>query len=203
MTRSRRRLGVIILACLLGLGVLFLILAPRKSLPPQVFVSFIGYTNLPNSSRNYAVFTVVNHDKTTVQLRDISVEMEGERIFHAPIFNRNFPLKIPRLLNRGDSHMMILGDPDDPDHPSRMRLEVEFSPSGLKQKLFMVGPRRPFISLRPSGKLDELRLYLWKWGLPLVVRAPRNYSTTSEWLPTPFPQHSPAVPDQNLKVSGD
>src|SRR6185503_2246636 len=84
--RNRWLLLAVVLAALL-----ILLLRPSSTKPHEVRVSFVTYTNVPGSSIRFALFSLINYDWVSIRHRGISVEMEGDSMYKAPVTRPGLP----------------------------------------------------------------------------------------------------------------
>ncbi len=68
-----------------------------------VAISLLGYTNLPNNSRTFALLSLSNQDSVTLRWRDQWVEVEGLQDYKAPTINRSLPWFKGQTLKKGES----------------------------------------------------------------------------------------------------
>ena len=76
-------------------------------------ISFMGYTNLPNNARRFALLCLSNQDPVTLRWRDQWVEVQGLRDYKAPTINRSLPWFKGATLKKGESLTIAVGDPQE------------------------------------------------------------------------------------------
>src|SRR5438093_12226339 len=157
--RAHRNRWLLVLVALAVL--LILLFHPSSTRPHEVRVSFVGYTNVPGSSTHFALFSLINDDRVSIRHRGISVEMEGDSMYKAPVTRPGLPWITATPLESGREQMFAVGVPSD---PNRWRVRVQFSRNT---------PRERFSS------------YPWsqRWPISLIsLRSPLVCTTNSAWL---------------------
>jgi hypothetical protein len=134
-----RRAFWILLALFLGLAALVSWLLSRPSPASGISVSFIGYTNAPNSAWRFALFSMTNRDRVALRLRGLSTEIEGRADLKAPTFNASLPWITrpnapPSPVKSGDHLIFAVGEPWE---GGKWRVQVRYARSTIKEKLFM------------------------------------------------------------------
>ncbi len=113
MRKSRYRWLLIIgLLAVLSLGV-GIAIKPRPTVTQGITVSFAGYTNPPNSTWRFALFSLGNPNGFPVRWRNNWVEVEGVPYNKAPIVNRSLPWFSNPTLKAGASLTVAVGQPND------------------------------------------------------------------------------------------
>src|SRR5438874_3907260 len=156
-----------LLVAVASAALLILLLRPSSTKPHEVSVSFVSYTNVPGSSSRFALFSIINDDRVSIRHRGISVEMEGDSTYKAPVTRPGLPRITATPLGSGREQIFAVGVPSD---PNRWRVRVQFSRNTLRER---------FSS------------YPWsqRWPLSLIsLRSPLVCATNSAWL-------NPAVSD--------
>ena len=97
-----------------------------------IVISFAGYTNLPNDTLRFALFSVSNQDSAPIRLRGNWVEVEGVQYPKAPTINPGLPWSTGPTLKRGVSLALAVGEPSE---AGRWRFCLRFSPCTLKERL--------------------------------------------------------------------
>ena len=142
-------------------ALLILLLRPSSTKPHEVSVSFVSYTNVPGSSTRFALFSLINGDRVSIRHRGISVEMEGDSMYKAPVTRPGLPWITATTLETGREQIFAVGVPTD---PNRWRVRVQFSRNTL---------------------CERFSSYTWsqRWPLSLIsLRSPQVYSTSRAWL---------------------
>jgi hypothetical protein len=135
----RRRVFWILLALFLGFAILVYWSSSRPFPANSISVSFVGYTNAPNSSGRFALFSITNRDRIALRLRGLSTEIEGQANLKAPTFNASLPWIThsnapPSPVKSGDHLIFAVGEPWE---TGRWRVRVPYSRSTIREKLFM------------------------------------------------------------------
>src|SRR5437763_8740334 len=121
----------LLVAVALG-ALLILLLRPSSTKPHVVSVSFVSYTNVPGSSRRFALFSLINDDRISIRHRGISVEMEGDPMYKAPVTRPGVPWMITATpLETGGEQIFAVGVPSE---PNRWRVRVQFSRNTLRER---------------------------------------------------------------------
>src|SRR5438445_235200 len=127
--RYRRLYGLALIA---GLAILMFILGHRPTTGRGIVVSFGGYTNLPNATLRFALFSVSNQDSATIRWRGNWVEVEGVQYQKGPTINPGLPWSTRPTLKRGVSLALAVGEPSE---AGRWRFCLRFSRYTLKERL--------------------------------------------------------------------
>jgi hypothetical protein len=131
--RGRYKRRVVIAALV---AVILIALLTLSSRPPAtvsaIATAFLGYTNAPDSTTRFALFSVSNQAPYTVRWYGDSVEVEGVPSYHTgPTVHPNLPgFTRPPVLKAGRSIMMAVGEPySQPAVPDtdRWRFAMSFS----------------------------------------------------------------------------
>ncbi len=117
-----------IIAALLVLAIIF---GNRHRGGRGVTVSFLGYTNLPNNSTRFALFSLHSQDTVATRWRGNWVEVEGLSYNKAPTVNVNLPWFSGTTLKQGDSLTIAVGEPAE---ARRWRFNVLSSRYALRER---------------------------------------------------------------------
>ena len=122
---------------LLILPVLLILLVVRlpnehASVSRGITISFTGYTNLPNNTTRFALFSLRNQDSLPIRWRGNWVEVEGLQYNKAPTINRSLPWFAALALKRRDSLTVAVGEPLE---EGRWRFSVLCSRYTLRARL--------------------------------------------------------------------
>ena len=103
---------------LLILSVLLILLVVRlpnehASVSRGITISLTGYTNLPNNTTRFALFSLHNQDSLPIRWRGNWVEVEDSQYNKAPTINRSLPWFTALTLKRGDSLTVAVGEPEE------------------------------------------------------------------------------------------
>jgi hypothetical protein len=97
-----------------------------------VVLSFSGYTNPPNRTSRFALFSISNQDSSPIVWRGRWVEVEGSQYLKAPVINSNLPFFNGPTLGRGRSLTVAIGEPLE---EGRWRFSVLWGRYTLKVRL--------------------------------------------------------------------
>ena len=131
--RARRYFAVVSVIALLIAGAILLLIVTKPSTPASLSVSFTGYTNLPNNSLRFALFTLANSDRLPLRWRGVATEVEGDNNLKAPIVNSSLPWITLTPLKTGGSMTLAVGEPLDGE---RWRVQLRFSRCTIKERLY-------------------------------------------------------------------
>ncbi len=112
-------------------ALLILLLRPSSTKPLVVSVSFVSYTIVHGSSTRFALFSLINDDQISIRHRGISVEMEGDSMYKAPVTRPGLPWITATPLETGREQIFAVGVPTD---PNRWRVRVQFSRNTLCER---------------------------------------------------------------------
>src|SRR5215472_7019062 len=132
MPVARYRWWMLTALVVLLLSVVWL-LSGHRSAARGVAISFIGYTNLPNNARTFALLSLSNQDSGTIRWWGQFVEVEGSQDYKAPTINRSLPWFKQLTLSGGESVIIAVGDPQE-DAP--WRFTTLWSPYTFRFRLF-------------------------------------------------------------------
>ena len=142
--------------------------------PGAVKITFLGYTNAPNNSSLFAVFSVSNLTGHGIRWWGDWVEIEGESSRTANVVNPALPgYNVYPGLRAGASVTLAVGDPFHAPETGRWRYTMEFHRYSLGMRWFdfAVLHRLP-LKLGPITLVDPLR------GLNLE----ESVVVSSDWL---------------------
>ncbi len=97
-----------------------------------IIMSFSGYTNLPNNSMRFALFSISNQDSSAIVWRGSWVEVEGSQYHKAPGMNPHLPFFAAPTLGAGSSLTVAIGEPLD---EGRWRFAVLWARYTFKARL--------------------------------------------------------------------
>jgi len=154
--RHRWPMVLLIIAALLTL---LLLLQPRPSPRRGISISFVGFTNLPNTQTRFALFSILNEDSAPIRWRGNWVEVEGDGNHKAPTVNLSLPWITAVPLKSGESQRIAVGEPLD---QGRWRVCLLSSRYSLRERF---------------------REFVLRHGILLGLGAPENLQTNStQWL---------------------
>jgi hypothetical protein len=131
--RSRKYRWLWLLVFIATLVFLVMSLADRGgSAKDSVVISFLGYTNLPNNSTRFALFSLHNQDSLSCRWRGNWVELEGSQYNKAPTMNPTLPWFTGMTLKQGDKLIVAIGEPLE---EGKWRFSVLHSRYKLKERL--------------------------------------------------------------------
>jgi hypothetical protein len=169
--RSQRYRWLLILVLVSALVLLVASLAARRGPGRRgVIMSFSGYTNLPNNSLRFALFSISNQDSAAIVWRGSWVEVEGSQSLKAPVMNPNLPFFPARTLRGGGSVTMATGEPVE---EGRWRFSVLWGRYTLK------------VWLLDFASKHNLPMGVGRFSFldPQQILNPTNYVTNSSpWL---------------------
>ena len=145
---------------LLFVAMAILFALARPSIPRRVSVSFLGYTNMPNSQTISALVMIKNNDSVPI-LFDVSSEDEGMRAVRVQVI----PPTTALPLGCGESSVHAV---DAPLGRGRWRVRLEYFRCTVKERLYYMAWKR-----RVTRKLPN--------PLPTFVY-PSARTTNSVWL---------------------
>lgn len=141
-----RRLVVLLLIVTLLISLIVFRQSPKSG--TGIAVTFLGYTNLLNNNRRFALFSVCNRDSLPIRWRGNWVEVEGDANHQAPTINSSLPWLTAAPLNTGGALTLAVGEPSD---PGNWKLSLVFSRYTIRERLrdFAFRHRLP-LSLGPE-----------------------------------------------------
>ncbi len=136
----------------------------------RVDIAFLGFTNASPSKTRFALLSIHNANSFPIRWRGNWSEVEGQYPYKAPVFNPRLPWFTSSWeLPRGESLTVAVGEPLEivTKEKERWRFSVQWTRYTLRQRLFDVGFRHPwlmkiprFSSLQPSGALDATNMVI-------------------------------------------
>jgi hypothetical protein len=153
-----------------------IILSSRNSprLDKAVTISFVGYTNPPNNTHRFALFSASNQGPYSIVWRGRWAEVEGSPEHQAETLNPFLPgYTIERILKGGHSVTMAIGEPLDPMQVGRWRFAMGFSRYSFQERCLDLSSGHKFLT-----KLA------WRLGVDgQRILSPSNQVTVSTtWL---------------------
>ena len=131
---SKRWAWIFVLMSLLA----FLFLASRQPAPTAasaIAMNFIGYTNLPNNDRRFALFSVSNQANYAICWRGDRVEVEGSPNHQGRTINPNLPgWRYAPVLRPGESVEFAMGEPFYDSEHGRWRFSMSFARYSLQAR---------------------------------------------------------------------
>src|SRR5882672_3652814 len=131
-TRSFRHRWLFGLALVAGLAILMLVVTNGPTNGRGIVASFAGYTNLPDNTLRFALFSVSNQDSAPIRWRGNWVEVEGSQSQKAPTINPGLPWFTSLTLKSGESLAIAVGEPSEAE---RWRFCLRYSRYTLKERL--------------------------------------------------------------------
>ena len=174
MTRIRKRWALAVLIAVVLL-IVFLLWPPGA--PPTagaVKLTLIGYTNAPNNSRRFALFSVTNRADYGIRWWGDWVEIEGSSERKAKVVNPALPgsQRGPVLENAGDL-ILAVGVPIDPPETGRWRYCMTFSRYSMDVRWLDFSFRHNLrLKLGPFKLVDDQR----------ILNPTNHVTSSSEWI---------------------
>jgi len=194
--RSRFWLLLLLIPVIVLLAAILALRSVPLATKNAVRIDFLGYTNVPEINRRYALFSVSNQAPYAVHWRGQGAEINGDTNLHAVSLNPKLPgytyyhgaviktnlhtLTFSPVFNPGESLRIVLAEPliikdEDSSGPptNRWRLSMFFCRYTLSERYFDLAARKHLpLKLGPIVLVDTQRF----------LNPSNNVTASSPWI---------------------
>jgi hypothetical protein len=146
----------------------------HRATPSAVAMTFVGYTNPPDSHLRFVLFSVSNQAPYAVRWRGSWVEVEGDPGHKAETINRSLPgFTRQPTLKAGGALRLAIGEPLYDSESAHWRYAMSFTPYTWRERWFDFSVRHKLpLRLGSLVLIDTQRM----------LNPSNNVAVATEWL---------------------